>query len=484
MKLRVRLLVTALLVAIPVAILLYVTNERLRVRDERLMLDRFVTSQLTDDTRERCDSNANWFLAGPRPDRPTPQQLAEPDADVTAPRAPTQELPFEFFAFDAAFSPLSTAGPRFPVELRRIIATGAKRAAAPFQTNAGTGQQEAVVTEWQGSPCAVLLFRMRPIPNQGAERAAMIGGLAVLLIGLALVPAWPIVARVRRLGVEARRSAQDEYRSTVTIGGRDEMSSIAFAFNEAGTDIRRRTTDVKDREDSLRRYIASIGEEIATPLLAFEQRLGALDRPAAPAALRTEIDAAIVEAHTLGMRVQNLSVAAALKMTLESRARDIIDARALVARVVGRQSAFARAADVGIDVAGAGGEPIVFAGDSALLEQAVSNLVDNAIRYNRPGGHVEISLDRTADGRFSLRVDDDGPGVPDEVLTKLNANRRFRGDEGRSRQPGELGLGLAIVREVGDRLGIHWAFRRSPKGWFQAELTGPIATVSAPLAAR
>jgi signal transduction histidine kinase len=54
----------------------------------------------------------------------------------------------------------------------------------------------------------------------------------------------------------------------------------------------------------------------------------------------------------------------------------------------------------------------------------------------------------------------------------LNANRRFRGDEGKSGRPGELGLGLAIVREVSDRFGIRWAFRKNSKGWFEGELTG------------
>ena len=58
------------------------------------------------------------------------------------------------------------------------------------------------------------------------------------------------------------------------------------------------------------------------------------------------------------------------------------------------------------------------------------------------------------------------------MLAKLNANRRFRGDEGRTQRPGDLGLGLAIVREVADRFKMQWAFRRSAKGWFEAELTG------------
>lgn len=464
MKLRARMLVTAVLVAIPIAFASHLAIETIRERDMRVQLDRFVISQLTDDTRDRCDANANWFLAGPRPDRPTPQQLAAPDADVTAPRPPTQEQPLEFFAFDDGFLPLSTAGPRFPAELRQALRAGARTAVSSFRTREGTGLQEAVTTGWSGSPCAVLLFRMRAVPNQVRDRTLVLVSLAALLFGAALATGVPIVARVRRLAAEARRSADDEYRSAVNVSGRDELGAIAFAFNEAGADIRRRATDVKDREDSLRRFIGAVTDGLSGPLLSLEQRMSALSDPAA-----------VTEAHTLNMRLQNLAAAARLKMSMATSPSAAVDLDGLIERVVERQSSFARAMRVEIAVAAAAG-PLRTNTDGALLEQAVNNLVDNAIRYNRPGGHVAISLDRTRDGRFSLRVEDDGPGAPDEVLAKLNANRRFRGDEGRTREPGELGLGLAIVREAGDRLGIKWVFRRSARGWFEAELTGALTS--------
>src|SRR5436190_18519287 len=134
MKLRPRLILTALLVAIPIAIALFAVNEWLRTRDMRLALGRMITSQMTDDTRERCESNPNWFLAGPRPDRPTREQLAGPDADVLAPRPQTQELPFDYFAYDEGFLPLSSAGPRFPPDFRLALKSGSKVVAGPFAT--------------------------------------------------------------------------------------------------------------------------------------------------------------------------------------------------------------------------------------------------------------------------------------------------------------------------------------------------------------
>ena len=470
MKLRGKLILTAFLAALPVAFLIDFVAERVRAADRRAILDRIVASQLVDDVRARCESNPNWYLAGPRPDRPSAEQLAAPDADVTAPRPPTLELPFEYFAYDDNFQPLSTAGPRFPQEFKNVLRSGPKTASGPFVTSTGTGQQQAVLTEWNG-PCRILLFRLRPLAGQGSQRMAMLGGLVVVLFGIGFAAGVPVVARVRRLAAEARRVASEEYKSPpVTMSGQDEASAIAFAFNEAATAIRDRTTDVRDREESLRRHIASTGDSVVAPLLALEERLTRLD-PRQDA----EVKAVAIEAHTLAMRLQNLSAAATLKMSMSVTARETVDLQALVRRAVERQTRFARAAAVDLQLV-ADPVPIGVSAAAVLLEQSVNTLVDNAIRHNRAGGHVVVTVDRTRDGRFSLRVDDDGPGAPDDVLTKLNANRRFRGDEGRARQAGGIGLGLAIVREAGDRLDIKWAFRRSAKGWFQAELTGAIAS--------
>jgi len=81
-----------------------------------------------------------------------------------------------------------------------------------------------------------------------------------------------------------------------------------------------------------------------------------------------------------------------------------------------------------------------------FLEQAINNLVDNALRYLGDGGHVAIVLETTGD-RFTLRVLDDGPGLP-EAEGRRVVGRGIRGDLARSRAPGGDGLGLTIVSRV------------------------------------
>jgi signal transduction histidine kinase len=470
MKLRGRLLVTALLIAVPVGIALFETNEWLRARDAELALTRFAASQMTDDFRERCESNPNWFIAGPREDRPSPEVLAAPDADATAPRPPNQELPVEYFAYDESFSPLSSAGPRFPTELKQALRSGSRTVTSPFPTSHGTGVQEGLLTGWARSPCVALLFRIRPIPNQARERLLIALGLVLTLAAVLLIAGGPTVWRVRRLGLEARQSASEEYRSSIDVRGRDEMSAFAFAFNEAAADIRRRASDVKDREESLRRYVTSTSDAVTQPLADLAQSLGRIDAAAVPGSARDAIRRAVIDAHTLAMRTANLNAAATLRMG-NPPAKDIVELNETMRRLTAAIGGYARACDVTLVIKTGPIANVIT--DAAIFEQALRNLVDNAIRYNRAGGQAIVSLERTPDDRFSLRVTDDGPGAPDDVLAKLNANRRFRGDEGRTGARGDLGLGLAIVREVCDRSGIRWTFRRSGRGWFEVELTGP-----------
>ena len=91
-------------------------------------------------------------------------------------------------------------------------------------------------------------------------------------------------------------------------------------------------------------------------------------------------------------------------------------------------------------------ERAVVIGDPALLEQAVLALLDNAINYNRPGGHVMV---RTAvqDEQALLEVEDTGIGIATEHLPHLG-ERFYRVDKARSREAGGTGLGLSIARSI------------------------------------
>jgi signal transduction histidine kinase len=118
--------------------------------------------------------------------------------------------------------------------------------------------------------------------------------------------------------------------------------------------------------------------------------------------------------------------------------------------------------------------PVWIEGDVTLVEQAVSNLVHNAVRHNRTGGHAAVVLDEEGETGFRLRVSDDGPGVPPDQIGRLG-ERRFRTDEARGRHPDGLGIGLSIARGVAERHGFTLSFAANEPTGLVAELQGPRA---------
>jgi two-component system phosphate regulon sensor histidine kinase PhoR len=175
---------------------------------------------------------------------------------------------------------------------------------------------------------------------------------------------------------------------------------------------------------------------------------------------------------------ENLAAAARLKLNAPLPTEPI-DLGALVTRVASRHEPLARSGEVTLrsDVPG---PRVTVVADAALLERAISNVVDNAIRYNRPGGAVTIALTTSEDGQqFRLWVADNGRGITAEEFKGLTAIRRFRGDEGRNRRPGTPGLGLAIAREAADRFGLHLDLKRPGSGGMEVEFSGRVASIPA-----
>ena len=100
------------------------------------------------------------------------------------------------------------------------------------------------------------------------------------------------------------------------------------------------------------------------------------------------------------------------------------------------------------------GEPPAFqlAGAAGELRSAVSNLINNAVRYTPGGGGIDVQWERLPDGRARLAVTDTGPGIAPEHLSRLG-ERFYRVDRSRSRESGGTGLGLAITKHVAQRHG-------------------------------
>ena len=98
-------------------------------------------------------------------------------------------------------------------------------------------------------------------------------------------------------------------------------------------------------------------------------------------------------------------------------------------------------------------------GSEVLLDEMISNLADNAIKYNRKGGRADITVSRDGDS-VVLTVSDTGIGIPDEDKDRV-FERFYRVDKSRSRASGGTGLGLSIVRH--SALSLHASISLSSK---------------------
>lgn len=97
-------------------------------------------------------------------------------------------------------------------------------------------------------------------------------------------------------------------------------------------------------------------------------------------------------------------------------------------------------------------DEVEVAGSRVRLEQAVINLLNNAVKFNRNGGQVRVDALRPDDATVCISVSDNGIGIPSEHLSRI-FERFYRVDKVRSREVGGTGLGLSIVKHVADRMG-------------------------------
>jgi signal transduction histidine kinase len=469
MLLPARALVAGLLVAVPVAALAGLVLDRTRARDLELALARVVRSQVNDQVRERCESDPRWFLTGPLDGRPRGGDSANfnPDGLPARPRVTPQ--PFELFAYDEDFIATSPAAPRFPTAMRNALRAAAPEVSEPYVTPDGDGVQVALPTNWIGGPCAYFLGRMAPRPDESSLARSVMAGAFLVALVVGLAAAAPLILRVRRLSELARAASNDGFTTVAPGQRRDELNAVAFVYNDAANELQLRRARIDDLEAALRRHVLSTDEDVVAPLRSIEAILGA-----GGAVSETEREA-LRQAHDVLARVENLSVAAKLRMAAGVASTGPVDLNALAARVVARHEPVARTNQVSLSMS-LSEDVVTVAGDAVFVERAVANLVDNAVRHNRPGGTVVVALAKEAGGsRFRLCVTDTGPGVTAEAFKALTAIRRFRGDEHRNRRPGAPGLGLAVAREVADRHGLQLDLRRPAAGGFEAEISGPVS---------
>jgi two-component system, OmpR family, heavy metal sensor histidine kinase CusS len=199
-------------------------------------------------------------------------------------------------------------------------------------------------------------------------------------------------------------------------------------------------------EDSFKRlsqFSADLAHELRTPVAnIMGEGQVALTRERTPSEYREVIESSVAECERLSGIVDNLLFVARADAARESIERKKFDGGAAVEKIAAFYRTIAEDRNVAIHCSGEGE---IYA-DLVLFERAVSNLVDNALRFTPDGGEIKISV-TVRNAHSEIAVSDNGSGIAPEHLPRV-FDRFYRADP--SRSSGGAGLGLALVKSIVD----------------------------------
>ena len=313
--------------------------------------------------------------------------------------------------------------------------------------------------------------------------------LLLLLTTISLIPSNPsssplpwvlfssaLLVTLILTGVAARRSLEKVRRDVTRLN--DIAAAIAsgrvppeseFGAVEMGEldRIAESITRMKDRAEedisSMKRleqvrseFLGNVSHELRTPIFTVQGFLetlldGAADDPEVRDEFLQKAHDNLLRLHALLNDLIEISRIESGAMKMSFRYFDLIDlCRGTLHNLSDRAAMNAVRLDLRVDGADRDGKVQVYA-DRKRIEQALVNLLDNAIKYNRPEGEVTLSI--TVEKNSALiEISDNGPGIEPEHLGRI-FERFYRIDRGRSREVGGSGLGLAIVKHIVDAHG-------------------------------
>jgi len=288
--------------------------------------------------------------------------------------------------------------------------------------------------------------------------------IAIFSVVLVALIIWSVMRRVTSVMKAIKSVREGQYSYRISMGGHDELALLGDEFNSL-TDRLRETDEVR------RRFVADASHELKTPLASI--------RLLSDSILQNEDikrDTVKEFISDIGQEAERLARTTGKLMTLTRLDSNVEDDKTCVdmksAVVDTLRMLGPLAANRGLSLQSDLDEGCHILATDDSVHQVIFNLIENAIKYNKPDGSVYVRL-KVDDGKtVVLTIDDRGVGVPDEDIPHI-FDRFYRVDKARSREAGGSGLGLSIVRDTVRELnGKVTATRRAGGGMrFQVRFT-------------
>jgi len=276
------------------------------------------------------------------------------------------------------------------------------------------------------------------------------------VVALSLVAVRWVTGPLSSLATAAERLGQDIHRPPLPETGPLEARRAARAFNTMQQRLQR---FIADRT----RILTAMSHDLKTPITRLRLRTELLDDDA----LRAKFAKDLADMESM--------VTQTLDFMRDASAAEPLQRVDFMALLESLQSDYQ---DTGSTVGIEGRIAQPFNGRPLALRRCLTNLLDNAVRY---GKRATLKVEEAVD-RITIRVLDEGPGMPEEEFERA-FEPFFRGESSRSRETGGTGLGLGIARNIARAHGGDLELKNRPQGGLEAILTLPQATLRAPLAA-
>jgi two-component system, OmpR family, sensor kinase len=279
-------------------------------------------------------------------------------------------------------------------------------------------------------------------------------GAVVLAVGLA--GGWLLSARILR--PVAAIAATASSLSATNLSGRIDPEAVDRELADLARVLNATFDRLEAAFERQARFTADASHELRTPLAILRRNAElALTRPRSADEYRETVLACLRAAQRMTELVEGLLILARADAGKLDLQREVVDLQDVVAETVAPLRPLVEAKALALSTRLA---PTPVAGDAVRLGQVVTNLLSNAIQYNRPGGEVRVELD-AGPGEVTLSVADTGCGIPEEDRPHL-FERFHRVDKARARASGGNGLGLAISKSIVEAHGGTIAFTSEP----------------------
>ncbi|MDI9521267.1 MAG: HAMP domain-containing sensor histidine kinase [Bacillota bacterium] len=284
--------------------------------------------------------------------------------------------------------------------------------------------------------------------RQGQNILLLSGAVALVLAAVpSVLLAFSFTKPIRRIQAVAGRLSEGDYEARTGVEQEDEIGQLAQSVDALACDLKE-ARDEKERQEQRRNdFLASISHELRTPVTVIKTSLEALKDGvvAEPEQVREYHEQMLRDARGLQVLVNDLMELARLQNADFPIEKSELILNDVLSDALRSASRLAEKKDIRIkrEVLD---RPLPFTGDYARLRQMLLIVMDNAVKFSKPGSEITVKMDEN-----SIEVRDRGSGISKEELKHLfDRFRKSRTEENREGS----GLGLAIAREIASRHGI------------------------------